>query len=400
MPVRQIQFPSFRPSLPQQSRLIGLQPMPSAHRREVPCGVTHMVTPNTHQQELPQQPLQQLQSQLWQRSDAEPIAHGAAVASGADTSQPLAIPCAEDQGTHPINLPQVVAGSETVLPSVGLDQRPLVAALAVASTAALPHPQQLRQQLPQQPPQQPPQQLPQQLPYQVAPMPHITWPQPVVRWPHQAAATEQPQATKWLGEGVHSQARVSAPSHLASGHLAGSAPLQGVTCDPDRKQGAPLPPAGLALMQGGARAPADSLQPSLPPAGPAPLQGRALGPNRHPEGPAPDHGGSHAHTLPSPGPFPLVGSAPLQGLSLSPIRPSMAPPLSAEAAPFQGGISAALEPSFPLAGSAPLRGGTLAAGKGSVPAGVAARSSGRPREGVQSDAGASAHGRAMPPNKR
>ena len=377
--------------------------------------MTHTRTPTTQQLHNPApggtHKQQQLQSQLWQRSYAEPVMHGAVVASRADASQPLAVSSADNQGTRPIDLAHAVAGSDTVMPSTALDMRPLVAAPAVATTAVPPHPQQLPQQLPQQPPQQLaqqllqqlaqqlpqqlPQELPQQLPYQVAPMPHITWPQPVVRWPYQAVATGQAQAGKWHGEGLHSQARVSAPSHLAYGHSAGSVPLSGGIVDPNREQGTLLLPAEAV-----------PLQPYMPPAGPAPMQGMALSPNRHRGGPllpaesVPFHGGTYAHTHPLPPPLPLAGSAPLQGPTLGPNRPPIGRPLPAGTAAFQGGMSAPLEPSLPLAGSAPLTRGSLAAAEGSLPAGFAARASGRSWEGVQSDADASALGNAMPPNKR
>ena len=352
----------------------------------------------THQQQLPLQ----LQSQLWQRSNAEPVAQGAAVASIAATSWPMAVPSAALQSIHRVDPPQAVAGSDTVMPSTALDQRSAASAPAVASTAAPPHARQLPQQLPQQPRQQ----LPQQLPDQVAAMPHITWPQPVINWPHQVAGAAQAQAANWHNEGVHSPARVVGPSHLVSGHSAGSVPLQGVAFNPNKEQGGSLLPAALAPLQGSGLAPAHSLQPSVTQAGSAPLQGTALGPSRHPGGPllpaesAPVPRGAHAQAFLLQAPLPLAGSAPLQGATMGPNRPLMAPPLPAGTAPFQGGSLAPLPPSLPLAGPAPLQGCTLAAAEGSVPASVAAQSSGRYWEGVQSDAGAIVRGNAMPPNKR
>ena len=393
MPVRQIQFPSFRPSLPQQSRLTGLQPVLSAHRVELPRGMTHTRTPNTlqlnDQAPTPQRPLpQQLQSQLWQRSNAEPVAPVA----------PMAVSSAEIQGTLHCDPPQAVAGSDTMMPSTALDQR--LSAPAVASTAAPPHARQLPQQLPQQPPQQ----LPQQLPFQVAPMPHITWPQPVINWPHQVAGAAQAQAAKCLGEGMHTQAVVRGPPHLASGLSAGSAPLKGGIFNPIREQGGSRLPAESLPLQRSALAPSHPIQASITAAEPALLHGTALGSSRRPggallpAGSASVHGGAQAHTHPTPSP--LVGSAPLQGAALGPKWPPMAPPLPAGTAPFQGGSLAPLQPSLSLVGSAPLQGGTLAAAGGSVPANVAAKTSGRSWEGVQSDAAAILHGIAMPPNKR
>ena len=387
MPVRQIQFPS----LPQQSRLIGLQPMSSVHAAKVPCRSTHTRTSNTQQHH---NQASTHQSWLGQRSNAVPVVQGAAAATGGDSSRPLAVPNAEVQSTHRLDHPQAVTESETAMPSTASDHRPLAAADAVGLTAAALHPPQLPQQLPQQLVQQ----LPQQLPY-----PHITWPQPVVSWPRQVAEIAQNQAANWHGEGIH-QAWVFSPSHLATGHSAGSATLQGGTVDSIREHAPPLLPAGPAHMQGVALIHARPLQPSLAPAGPAARQGVAFGPSRHQVGPLPPAesapGGTHAHTHPLPVPLPLAGSAPVQGPMLSPNRPSSTPPLPASAAPFQQGTLAPLESSLPLAGSVPPCRGTLAGLERSAPLGAAAQSLGQSWDGDHSDPGASMHGSVMPPNKR
>ena len=364
MPVRQIQFPPpFRPSLPQQSRLVGLHPISAASGVHVAHGLTHTHSANTqqlqvqvptHEQQLQSQlqpQLPQLQPQL--RSQLQPGANAEATAHHAVVSHAVSNAADIHTAVH-VAPPQTVLQAATLMPSAVFGQKPLEAAAPdVAATTAPPHPEQLPQQLPPQ--------LPQQVPHLVAPMPHITWPSPVVSWPHQLAGIGQAQDAKGHHVGMQPPASTGGPPSLPPAHPGGRAPLQRGVGDPDR---APeRPPGALSLpgeSQGVTLFPGPPLQLPLPPAGSAPLQRAAVEPNRPPGG----------------------------------------PPLKAGPAPSWGGAIAPLEPSLPQAGSAPMEGGTLAPAVGGVPEGVAAQSSGQSWEGARFDAGASASGNAMPPNKR
>lgn len=358
MPVRQMQFSSFRPSLPQQSRLVSFQPAPGFEA--APCH-----TPSPHQLQAPapaqqHQLQQQAHAQHQQSTDSSLVRpHAAAVgAVSTDVSCPLASLPADAQAGQAAEVPPAIVQSPVLPPATISLQMPYAASSTVASVPAAPHQQQ------------------QLLLHQVAPVPHITWPHPVVSWPHELKQYGDKQAGIRQKEGIPPHARVHAPPCLAPPM---SAPLQGIPLDGNRALGFAAPPAGLTPQHEVASTPTGPLPPSLPPVGSALLQGVIPGPKQPPG--APD--------LPA-------GSASTQGDTPAAVGPSLPP---AGSASLQGVTPAAVGPFPPPTVSAFEGAPTMAPAGGSVPSGVAEH----PKylwEGAQGDAHATIQTNAVPPNKR
>lgn len=350
MPVRQIQFPSYRPALPQQSRVVGLHTKASTTAVDTDHAVRDL--PGLGRTQLPLQKPTRQQQQQQQQSHSRPhqgtavaplqpselaargnaaacLPSGTAAAAGATTRQ---------QGVQSVQLPYgtAQAQAQVLVPSSILFEAMLAASLAAGPPLAQ-QPSQQHLQLPQQ--------LPQQLPHSVGPRLQITWPQPVVCWPqHEHASSNCARPTMRQHQGLD--------PHL------------------------PAPDASDAT-----------------PAGSEPLRGGGHGPPQQQVAPPQQHVTSAK----------LAGSAPLQGGTHAPPQQLIARATPAEAAPPQGVGHAFVRPvgvSGPPVGSAPLRGVATAPTEGSVPSIDAASASAQLAAGVQLELGARVQGNVMPPNKR
>ena len=273
MPVRQIQFPSYRPALPQQSRVVGLATRASAGAVGTGHGVSDLpqlgtaalpLQPSTQQQQL-QQPLH---LQRHQGTAAAPFQQGkltttdraaTCVPAGTTAATAAAI---RQQDAQSVQLPH---GTAQVLmpPSLSSASAPSASMAVGPSLAQLPS-QQQQQQQPQQ-----------QLPHPVGPRLQISWPQPVVCWPqdeHAAPSCAPPAIRQHQGPGLS----VTAPD--ASATPAGSASLQGGGHAPPQQLAASADPAGSVPLQGAPLASARAVGVSGPPTRPAPLRGGTPGP--------------------------------------------------------------------------------------------------------------------------
>ena len=151
MPVRQIQFPTYRPSLPQQSRLVSLQTTSAASVHVAPHKSACPLPPGVG--EVAAQVPQHKPVQAYPQHQQQQLASGAFTTISHTTPSSFAIDVMPTASSAP-------AG-------------------AVASAVNHAH-----SQLPKQ--------LPQQLPYPVATAPQIAWPQSVVSWPQSTLAAQQP----------------------------------------------------------------------------------------------------------------------------------------------------------------------------------------------------------------
>lgn len=369
MPVRQIQFPSLRPSLPQQSRLIGCPPTTlSVHG----FGAANALTPNPPQLWVAAQTLRhQLQPQVQSRRqhDSGPAEHdAAAVVVCADVPGPLLRLPEEAQALQAVSFPPAVVQMQALVPSAVSHQMAHAASSAVASVPAA--------KSPHQPPQQLPQQLPEQLPHQVPAMPQITWPQPVVSWPHQVDGCGETQAAVRQEQGMPPHAGVQLPP--CSAPPSRSAALQGLSLGTNRGLGFPLLPAGSPPQHELNLTSTGPLQPPRPTTGSAPLGGATLGAL----GPPPTQ----------------AGSCPMQGINLGALGPSLTPP--AGSASVQEGTLGALGPPLTHPAGGALMGAPTLVPDGSVPSGVAAPPSSCSWKGMQADVHATIQSSAVPPNKR